>query len=1825
MRKLCKRFVSWILLFVTVISTINCSTLMVKADSTRLRETYLALMSGAGAADVDDIEELNVNDLRVIALYLSNFYVPFNTSLDDTENKDANMQLMINCLKGQEGLGMKQDVAEVLVESVYQASLGSAQQLYISKQEICGFWDGVIQEPMFFHTGHPEVYTDGWKQIGASILKFFREAITPPFKQEGGQADENLAFVGVDAVECDSNSNYNSSKGLGSSSGDYYPISIFEFITLMARDFDVKDSGIKLYYNGSTGMQPCFEINSVTKDLFTYLVSEVDPSDHKAGNAVLNCSYNEYKELGNDEKLALTSFTQKMYVDWVGNIIVDFGDTRVIAIPACVNPYVFGRVSDTDVKARINLVSSWGAKILGSSVYDFDSGTFTSTSKSLNMGLGEVRGSAISSQLFDSYDGIGPGDGGEVSKYLTDLGVYTGWFGDFGDPIKSINWQAGGHEVTKDNGIGEYLQYMSISNPNLDSDSAFAKLDFWGNGVETYFKETSTFSKKSDDFTSYIQFSKTDLIMMRNIFLTYVFAYNNRNAASFDESKNYIDVKFNAKNFPESTNTSIVWDSVNSDSEKITSFIYYLLHPTEGVRYVATWFKNKVSGILVSWHEDVVGGTDSNSTTGMTQYLGFTGYVTSPSLEEISWVASLIERYDSLIVFLVILMTVILLCYVLTGYMTLQRGVIGVVFFTLLAFIPPIAISSVTTIINNICDTLYSEKFDYWSYTQLQTYLVKLSSVKSAGTVNDYINALMEIETSSIDTANGFSGVKLKWMSPKKVRDTRVGDELGSVIDTDSPDSLSSTLVNMVTVNTTNSARVESYVEGMSAAYLYRDFVDIFRYGASSYNLFTTYNFNGALDEDEDLARYAVADDIEGSGKGIITWARDSQLKKVPYDFSNIVDGAVIDTNYDVPFLKDYILSNVETIDGQHNAEYILDTSSLNAIRRGFLNDVIGLKSYEKGDDGNRERKDANYYFKDGALSPSLLLSYSSVPHKLVNNLTFLNNDLKSATFELRVSDMSNNNMYYGLPPRTFDYSLDDLESNGVADDGDIPTPDQLSAFYYALYAESPYYYFNYNFRDYMARDKGGYKYKSNSLDSSTRNVYKVFTRDNQEYFYNLENAAGDGYGELKDFMNFHDLFYYVMPVLNIGNRITDTFDSQFGMYVYDDLSLKITPEGKIKYNGVVYDDLKDMADKKDESGKNTFEQMSDEELYKFWHDYNVWTIFQGYVPWLDTMQDCKYAKPENIEVLGEKFLVTNPLDPTTYFKAVGDEIVEGRYMVFSRSEMAYYGLDLTDLTTVERKIVEIQDNVYRQALDLMNYYTLADEVLINAFAMIQTFEFNKEFSQPSLFGSSYVMYPQGYEAKAFTYDAYLRLVISEASKEPIQVDHTSDTISIYRRVISKTSLFFGLFLLINDVLSVYIIPCLKVAFLIMLFFTSVLLIIAASVKLELNIVSVCWKSIFQPLLSYFLVSVGFAWLVSLFMSNGASGVTAVSTTISVGDPTTVIIIMIVINVAVMILYFKIARSCFKDLKLYLQSVVDSIASTVVGALQRMGAVVANGKRNKAYRALNKMASGVPSTPSQRGSQNTGVGAGIAGLAGAGVGAALMARSQSGMGSDDEVDAKKGMSKRDAKAYDKAASKGAQLREREAELQRKRDVAEANGKDTSKIDAKLAKNNTALRNIDARRDGIQKYGAVGYTKKAIGAKAHAVGAGIASAKDKAGRFGKGVLNGNAAMEVGDRVGRMVTGAENAKNSAVRGVKQGAMAVRRGASTVKKGVSDVTSGRALQNAKQSMGNAGKRVYNIAGNAAKNVKNTASRVKNAGSSAVRQSKEGFKVGYDVGRGR
>ena len=130
-----KKVVAMLLLVCTVMSTFLTSFNnigVVKADSTDLRKTYIQMMAGRNASQIEGISDLTTDDLRCLAIYLSNCYVPFSTTLD-SDSEDDNKETMTEALTL---LGIKKEVAEPMIAGIYSASLSSAQKLYVKESDL---------------------------------------------------------------------------------------------------------------------------------------------------------------------------------------------------------------------------------------------------------------------------------------------------------------------------------------------------------------------------------------------------------------------------------------------------------------------------------------------------------------------------------------------------------------------------------------------------------------------------------------------------------------------------------------------------------------------------------------------------------------------------------------------------------------------------------------------------------------------------------------------------------------------------------------------------------------------------------------------------------------------------------------------------------------------------------------------------------------------------------------------------------------------------------------------------------------------------------------------------------------------------------------------------------------------------------------------------------------------------------------------------------------------------------------------------------------------------------------------------------------------------------------------------------------------------------------------------------------------------------------------------------------------------------------------------------------------------------------------------------
>lgn len=1776
-----KKVVAWLLLVSIVMSTFIASTTdSAYADSNSRRITSINLASGAGFGDITDANSIDETSMQTIAVYLTNFYLPFVTILDGdyTEEgaKDSGNNQHVRAMKDAliRNCGFDKDVVDYIISYVLDQSLSSCKSLYMKRSDLddcfnktnygggdhsfLGFSNGGG-----FSASEATGYSSNWD---SSLIRYTREIKSSSFWTGTSYGDWEY-YKSVSTVSAP----YYEYGTRRDDPVEFVPVSYAIFLGVMMNQYRVYDPssgtyvikslGTKRFYNLGTDqnglvMNPVFDNTAVCSKALLNALQYCDV-ENGYSTAFASISGVDIEAIHNPEASQYALVTcPNVYVNWEGSLVFDNGVYRTIILPGCQNPYMVNTMIGTH---SLNYVTNNATSSLSM-------GLISSTDQ-LSLGgiaFGNYRVTLGSDQ--ENFDqSWKPGDWGsnqtihDLIESVQYVDVVGSWGQDFARfPILTTQYS----NISDVDGQPRFKRMSSSGNTKITdivwTDVGFSPVKA-GDQLSSFFHTSPVDSLVSElkllDIDTYAQFKnikgqghslsypRSSQKLFQNIYLTYCFAAFNSEVAdgtSFNADQHIVNMRFNFDIFPKA-NGEIEWKTVINDNnqlaEAIMSFIYYLLHPTQGIGYVTTLFKNKVSGILLGWHEDIVGGTSSNSATGMTKYLGTSSYTTMPNLKDISWVSGLLNIYNNIVVYLIILMCLILLCYVLTGSMTIQRGIVGVVLFGICAFLPPIAINAAVDAINTTSDTIFSQKFDFWAICQLQTFLDSYEDAMEAnseGNFTSYAAFVLSNTKSDLSLADddssasepSFSGAKVKWMAPKKY------NSLASLVaavneNTSMGNSSASFLKNSLLTMVSKSSSGETYLDDSESLYLYRDYADIFKFAHASYNIWGTFNYQGKLGVSND-SRWTQ--DKYPLGVFINSAAGGSSYNKA---WNGITAGNALWQSFVEPAISTRLNTTVSS-----------ETSSVYHISRGYMYNTIGY-------DYNTVPSSAtsfSYLYTNATpdrntLAVSYLANYTQTYREVNDGYSRLLNIVNAVPgYHIQAGTPSSGQYYnFGLPKA----SSEDMDKNGSymwgypeilgLKDSELPVTDtnasvsepgikrvykNLSDVFYGLYSESPFYYFNANIRDQAnATDLNGgenYEYDFDDLSrgklgtsaaaasggsfGDMNHIARMFLQNNQEYFFNLTLNAGDGYGELRDFTNMHDFFYFVIPYMRSGVELARVYDDVFGLYVDDDCSLVVNADGSILYDGTRYETIDEFGNKLT-TDPELMNKYTEEELYKLWHTYNTYTILSAYSPWIDTMLDCDYAKSETIHVMGDSFRVSDPLNPRTYYQTdASGNITGGRYMVFSRSEMNDMGLTTDDLTTVERKIIQFQDNVYNKTLNLMNYYTFSDEVMIQAYAMLQTFEFNKLFSQTSLVKTSYVMYPQGYELKAFSYDAYLRMIVSGASGESLMYNGASEggNVSIYERVMKNTSLFFGIFLLLNDLLAVYVIPGLKIFFLVTIFVCSVLILIGSVIKMEMNILTVLWKSLFAPLLSFSAICIGMSIIVSMFMKTGANGVVQSEFTISVGDPTSAIILMIILNVLVVILMWKICKKCFRDLITYGKAVFDNIGGTVVGAVGAVGAGFAAGRAMDRFGSGSSGGSGVSHTAKQRGRDNdprsgrTGVGSALAaGVGGAAIGAAAAGGSgdssnglnYGAMSAKEKQQLRErqqrdesvaGMNKYDKKAYSGATAK--------------QDVA----RDKAARDAELAANATGLRkkryelaqkvhtrqaeNAAIKADNVKKYG-----------------------------------------------------------------------------------------------------------------------------------------------------
>lgn len=1626
----------------------NTSDIKVKAaDSNDLRTAYIQMAQGKKITDIENIDNLSANDLRFLAYFLSNYYVPWSTTLDNTQEDSAKKvkEAMSGILVS--NMGFDKTMANAIVQKVFNLALSTARPLFF-KWKIDASEEKTLGTDIMLLDGSDP----GDDDCLFTFDCMYKTDMSDPDKDHiinirWGRLTEGDSgkLVGIHSRYNGALTRFpNTSKAIGST--NYTENSSFEgiyrasygvFMNYFAKRTESDATGTTGFYwaeDASTVEKDvgdpehlALQLNEATLASYMMCCEKLSASQGQMGTSMYSMKKDDMKGKSLDTiRTKLCTQTAPLYVDWVGNIFVDNGVDRIIILPACLNPNTMNRISNGKNSSgeevefapyqTVNLVNLYSYLCLDNigkngenglkykyngdrtSLFGFDTigknkKEFVVTKGSNDTSFDDTEGDAVGTDdVFSAAVQVQSTHTCPNTIWIWGHGNSTGEDKDWGS--WSHRFSVSGEEHTSKN----YNAYIIDSICSVDGSDIKGYVEgdsenngssilrgnlldaIGGNGSIEISKGSFSYAK-ADELDSVI----TDLGnvsggYLQMVYLTYLFAFINELSmedgdTTFDESINYVDMQTNLGNFPESVE-ELDWGDIEVDSsemqQELMSMMYYLMHPSKGIEYFSTWLKNKVQGFFLGWHEDIVGGTNSNASTGTTSYIGFTGYTTIPNLHDLSWTDWVLGIYNNIIIYVIIFMLMILCCYVIVGNLTLQKGIIGILLFAVCIVLPPIGINATVDAVNNSSDLIYGKKFQYWALVQHQSHIdevVKgINDAKNVDDLDTFKIGNMIKSTGTGTNNNSYTGVKLKWMSPKK--DNLFASEIDEVREKSKNYDLHADMFLQNILNSSSDMTGEEFTDSSNPLYLYRDYMDITTYALKSYNFYDVFNGGGKVSF------------ASGDFNMVI---RDRWNKNNLYEMST-VSGVRIAQLLRASY-------GGKTISGTKDMQAYKDVSSSNGVFHGFQFNTLG----DVGSDS-----EISQYFTENTMAVNYLLNSTEALTNIYKTGEKLSKLIEQSSKIKPYSDTKMNG--YGIPQYNFNFTSSDFNVNATDKYSDKTNVDH---FYYGIYSESPFYFFTYNIIDQMKASVGySYAMTKDVEAGGGKNFRTLLLSNNLDYFYNYSDNAGNGYGELRDFMNIHDLFYYIIPCLENGNRNVEAFADAYDMKLYSDVKVNLTGNGLVQVldeNGdsVVISDItesaKFLSDATTSDGESvTWAEISkdwtSEKKFKFWHNYNVITIFNEYCTWVDTMFDCQYAKSQQISVTGESYTVENPLDPTSYFTVSDKGVMDkGRPMIFSESEMKYYGLKRSDLTTVEQKIVDTQKQVYEKSINLLNYSNMDDDVLISALAMEELFAFNQNFSQTSLVGSSYNMYPTSYELKLFSYDAYMRLILSNATGDDLQ---SSKNESLYTRIGNKTSLLFGIVLVVNDALCVYIIPAFRLFFLVVIFFMAILMIIASALSIKLNVINTFFKSLIVPLLQFFGISLGLTWVVSLFMSNGATGVTGdTAANISLGDPTMTIIALLVINAISILLYFKLSKKCFSEFIKYFKAIGSNVFGNIAGALSKVTGLALAGKAVGSLRRGVAGAGGVGGTGSGFGSgfggrgSSGGIAGGVAGgVAGGAVG-----------------------------------------------------------------------------------------------------------------------------------------------------------------------------------------------------------------------------------------------
>lgn len=1603
LKRVGNKIISIVLILITLISILIVSQTTVYADSNDRITTFLKLAAENKLTD-EDVANITEDELRFLGVYLSNFYIPFGTELGATSDETTKTTKgdMVSSLK--QKLAFSDELATALVETIlgYARSSMTELKIYASEKEVVigdDLTDGKVLHELTYTAPNyynflrlmmgraDDVFRDYFNTVdylaacsaeqGKEVINWNDDWIT-----KGLNFDDFCTFIAAKNIGILSDdSDPDSYKNLNSSEKDicktYYKVGSgkYPYIYFCYKNGNklvpvancktnissITSSGDISVDTDYTAFQiaflKCLENVDISKG-YGFSLTDFSSDDMKDADDFKSKLDTLVNSLSDKQITDMTILGEDICVDCFGDIISMGVNHQVVVVPGCMNPFTWVSV---DKNGDDNKSVPYGNTYILANAMSMTQVEMTddtkASSKGVNLFIKNYNSKDKTCRFnFNAFNDIiqkikdnVPSNASIDNKYIVlPMSVYRGtndyWlvdnsnvfsnlintvdkrknsflakgFTNFieGNPYdKSAHYSKSGENtgdikneyinstltfdcavpftidkdtkemsygVTQTNDISINTNVVLVDNLGVYKNNDGTQKEYNAFNVASFIDDSGrtggnsskiVFTKKSfESLYSNIQTGKMQIpteaseSALSTLYITYCWAglYNGDNKVN---TIGKLGFRLNIENLPTMENKPIDLSDVLSsalEDEQLTSikdWLYYLLHPTEGFNYVRILITNTVNHILLGWHNDIVGTNGVGVNLGTTRYKSTMGYVTMPDLSEIQWTNSLINFYNECIPFLIVIILVLMVIAFITGVLSLQRAIAGVLLFSVFTLIPVNLINAVVGESNRISQNIYGDKFTYWALVQQESYSQSIDEAanskgsKGTSTYENYLRTLYS-ENQLVYSNQGNDSILLKWQAPKKMASLVLSDK-----DAKSISGLSSAGKRMLNGVLNNAYSGESFTDDENAVYMYRSYIDIAN--------FSRYIYNGIKE--------GIAPNVsELTGVNRDGWVEfkdggsDKGMSALSKEYTDYIKNDYTNGYYDNGMYKGT----------SYNSEIYLRVP----LSSNIINDALS-KNYGKVSE-----------FKDSS------------------DMISINSDV----FNFGIPMFTNKSVFFDNKKSVESKSKVFAATGGFSDDNNRVTAlsnymkgykgyDYSGLAAYALYSENPYYYFSWKLYD-DGLDS------SSSLSSKTGYKDLLLGKENGGYFYNKNN------GGIKDFMNLKGMFTYIIPYMKQCNEIVKEWDNIYGISIYEGVP---TEEGH-------WDDA---------DIKNNAELKA-----KYWHNLNVTRLYCLYCPWVDIMYDCSYAKAETIQVMGKSYVVKDPINPNSY--------PEERPMIFSEAEMSDYGLTVADLTSVEKLILKCNEQFLDKMYQLLNYYNFSDVTLNSAASINCAFAFNSIFSESGMFTENHNIYPQSFDLSNFSYDAFLRFMLSNATGESMLDDSVitgtssgTSTGDFYERVVNNSSIITVIVMLINDFISVYLIPAFRIFFLIAMFLVAILIILISAFNIEDNMkfVRKVFVQFVIPMLLFFLTTVAFSWIISLFMGVGNNSVTQTNgISISMGDPVITLLIMIVLNVLLIIIYWKIVKNSLKDIK-HQSKLVFGFLKSVMGATLGFAAGVVTG------------------------------------------------------------------------------------------------------------------------------------------------------------------------------------------------------------------------------------------------------------------------------------------